>query len=365
MERLKNSGLNGKPVIIGGSSDRGVVAACSYEARRFGLHSAMPMRLARRLCPHGIYIQGDHEDYSKYSRLVTDIIAAKAPVFEKASIDEFYLDMSGMDRFFGCSAYTSELRQTIIKESGLPISYGLSANKMVSKVATNEAKPNGQLEIPFGGEKDFLAPLSVDKMPMIGSETAKLLRSMGVERIATLSSIPREYLINMFGKSGIELWRRANGIDDTPVVPYREQKSISTESTFDTDTIDVDFLSSQLARMTEETAFELRSQGKLTGCITIKLRYSDFQTYTRQKTIAYTANDGILLQTARRLFKELYDRRLLVRLLGVRFSHLIPGTHQINLFDDTEEHIRLHLAIDQLKNRFGKDILHRAGAVRN
>lgn len=359
VECLKNSSLKGKPIAVGGYSDRGVIVCCSYEARKFGVRSAMPAKLARRLCPELLMIRGDMDSYSKYSRIVTDIIADEVPLFEKSSIDEFYIDMSGMDRFFGTTVYTSNLRQKIIKESGLSISFGLSANKLVSKVATDEAKPNGQLVIEFGKEKSFLAPLRIEKLPMIGPKTAELLRRMGVETISILSQIPLELMTNTFGRNGIELWRRANGIDESPIIPYHDAKSVGTENTFETDTIDIKFLHRELARMTERIAFELRDSNKLTGCITVKIRYSDFQTMTRQAIIPYAASDLVLLTKARELFDKLYDRRLLVRLIGVRFSHLIPGNYQINLFDDTQEGIRLYQAIDSVKHRFGEQYLVR------
>jgi DNA polymerase-4 len=363
VECLKNPKLKGKPLLIGGQSDRAVVAACSYEARKFGIHSAMPMKLARRLCPQATVMSGDMESYSKYSKTVTEIVADKVPQFEKASIDEFYVDLTGMDKFFGCARYTSEIKKTIVKETGLPISYGLAANKLVSKVATDEAKPNGQLEIPFGNEKSFLAPLPVEKLPMVGPKTGELFRRMGVRTIQTLSEIPVEMLQNLMGKNGIELWRRANGIDETPVVPYHEQKSISTESTFESDTIDIRFMQAQLVQMTEKIAFELRQQNKLTGCVTLKIRYSNFDTVTRQCAIAYTALDNVLLNTVKQLFQKLYDRRLLVRLIGVRFTHLIPGNYQISLFDDTDDLIRLYQEMDRLNGRFGRYMIMRASGL--
>ncbi len=363
VECLRNPKLLGKPILIGGSSDRGVVASCSYEARKFGIHSAMPMRAALNLCRHAIIIKSDYEAYSKYSSLVTDVIRDAVPLFEKASIDEFYVDLTGMDKFYGCRKFSDELKKKVSKETGLPISYGLASNKLISKVATNEIKPNGQLEIPFGNEKIFLAPLSVMKIPGIGKETGYKFLKMGVETVKTLSEIPVELLQNLLGKNGVELWRRANGIDESPVVPYHEQKSISTEITFDKDTIDVNFLNGQLVRMTEKIAFELRSQNKLTGCVTVKLRYSDFQTYSKQVSIHYTNADHILLQTAKELFAKLYERRLLVRLIGIRFTNLIPGTYQINLFEDTQEMINLYQAIDSVKNRFGEKLLLKAAGI--
>jgi DNA polymerase IV len=363
VECLRNPALKGRPLLVGGHSDRAVVAACSYEARRFGVHSAMPMKLARRLCPQATIISGDMESYSRYSKQVTDIIADKVPQFEKASVDEFYIDMTGMDKFFGCSLFAKELKTTITRETGLPISYALSANKLVSKVATGEAKPNGQLEIPFGNEKIFLAPLPVEKLPMVGPRTTSLFRQMGVRTIKTLSEIPVEMMENLMGKNGIELWRGANGIDETPVVPYSEQKSISTENTFEADTIDIRFMEATLVQMTEKVAFELRQQNKLTGCVSIKLRYSNFDTVTRQVSIAYTALDDVLIKTVKELFQKLYDRRLLVRLLGVRFMQLVPGNHQIRLFDDQDEMIRLYQEVDKLKGRFGKYMIMRASGI--
>jgi DNA polymerase-4 len=359
VECLKNSSLKGKPIAVGGQSDRGVIASCSYEARKFGVRSAMPVKLARRLCPELKIIKGDGDSYSKFSRQVTDIIASETPLFEKSSIDEFYIDMSGMDKFFGCSQYTLELRKNIEKESGLNISYALASNKLISKVATQEAKPHGQLEIPFGYEKSFLAPLDIEKLPMVGAKTGTLLRRMGVETISILSQIPVEMMTNLLGRNGIELWRRANGIDETPIIPYQEQKSIGTEETFETDTIDTHFLYRELARMTERTAYELRATQKLTGCVTVKIRYSDFQTVTKQAVISYTAADHVLQQKVKELFGKLYDRRLLIRLIGVRFSHLVPGNYQINLFDDTQELIKLYQAIDSVKHQFGEQFLIR------
>jgi DNA polymerase-4 len=363
VEELRNSKLKGKPVLIGGSGDRGVVASCSYEARKFGIHSAMPMKAARRLCPHATIIRGDMEAYSNYSRIVTDIIKDTVPLFEKSSIDEFYVDMSGMDKYFGCLKFTHELKKKVAKESGLPISYALASNKLISKIATNEVKPNGQIEIPFGNEKSYLAPLSILKIPGIGKQTGFLLLKMGVETVKILSEIPVEMLQNLLGKNGTELSRRANGIDETPVVPYHEQKSISTENTFGQDTIDINFMHSEIVRMTEKIAFELRRQNKLTGCVTLKLRYSNFETFTKQISISYSNADHVLMETAQELFEKLYDRRMLIRMLGIRFSHLIPGNHQIHLFEDTQEVINLYQAIDSVKKRFGEKILMKAAGM--
>jgi DNA polymerase-4 len=360
VECLQNSALKGKPVIIGGGTDRGVVASCSYEARKFGVHSAMPTRLALRLCPEAIVVRGDYERYSQYSHIVTQIIHEDVPVYEKSSIDEFYIDLTGMDRFFGSYKIATELRQRITRETGLPISFGLSKNKTVSKVATGEAKPNGQKQISYGTEKNFLAPLSIKKIPMVGDKTYDLLRRMGVEKVKTLQQMPPELMETLLGKMGILIWEKANGIDMSPIVPYSERKSISKENTFDQDTIDVKMLEATLVSMTEELAFSLRSEGKLTSCITVKIRYSDFDTHTQQVHIPYSSADHILIPRVKDLFRKLYERRLLIRLIGVRFSALVPGSYQINLFEDTEEQIRLYQAMDHINGRFGKRTVGRA-----
>lgn len=360
VETLRDSRLKGRPLIVGGREGRGVVAACSYEARHYGVHSAMPMKLALQLCPDALVISGDMEAYSRYSRMVTEVIADGAPLFEKSSIDEFYLDLTGMDRFFGTLLWASELRQRITKETGLPISFGLSVNKMVSKVATNEAKPNGQLEIPRGTERDFLAPMPIGKIPLVGEKTHRLLRGMGIERVMTLREMPVELLEQVLGKTGRMLWQRAQGIDESPVVPYTEAKSMSSERTFQKDTMDTAWLKALLVTMVEKLTFKLREQGKVAGCITIKIRYSSFDTVSRQLRISYTAADHVLIRRACELFDKLYDRRLLIRLVGVRLSELVAGNHQIDLFEDTPEHIRLYQAMDRMRGKHGADKLQRA-----
>lgn len=363
VERLHNSQLNGKPIIIGGTSDRGVVASCSYETRLFGVRSGMPMKLARRLCPEALLIRGDMDSYSRLSDTVTQIIAERAPVYEKASIDEHYLDITGMDRFFGCMKWAHELRNTIIKETGLPISFGLSVNKTVSKIATGEAKPNGEREVEKYKVQPFLDPLSIRKIPMLGPKTYYLLRSMGIETIHTLAEIPAEMMQQVLGENGIMIWKKAHGIDNTPVKPYSEQKSLGTERTFEQDTTDVTFLERLIVGMTEKLAFQLRKQEKMTSCITLKIRYSNFDTYTQQKRIPYTQFDHTLLETAKELFRKLYQRRMLIRLIGVRFSHLINGTQQLDLFEDTSERVNLYLSMDQIRKRFGSMAIRRASGL--
>ncbi len=363
VERLTNPALVGKPVLVGGTSDRGVVASCSYEARTFGIHSAMPMKMARQLCPEAIVVRGDHGQYSKYSDMVSEIIGGNVPLYEKPSIDEFYIDLTGMDKFFGCYKLATELRKKITKETNLPISFALSTNKTVSKVGTGEAKPNGQKEIPFGAEKGFLAPLSIRKIPMVGDKTYQLLRGMGIARIHTLQEMPVELMQQVLGENGPVIWRKANGIDTSPVIPYSERKSISTERTFDKDTIDVKALKNLLIGMTEKLTFQLRSEDKLTACVAVKIRYSDFNTYTMQARIAYTALDHVLIEKVNTLFDKLYQKRMLIRLIGIRFSHLVQGGHQYSLFEETIEQINLYQAMDKIRKRYGKNAVNRAAGI--
>lgn len=363
VERKINPKLIGKPVLVGGTGDRGVVASCSYEARAFGVHSAMPMKTARLLCPEAIIVRGDHEAYSKHSNEITDIIKESVPVYEKTSIDEFYIDLTGMDRYFGCYKLASEIRQKIMRESGLPISFAMSANKTVSKIGTDQAKPNGQIQIPFGDEKSFLAPLSVKKIPMVGDKTYHLLRGMGIEKIKTVQEMPVELMQQVLGENGTVIWKKANGIDTSPVEQYNERKSISTECTFDKDTIDVANLKNMLVSMTEKLSYQLRNEEKLTSCVTIKIRYSDFNTYTTQARIAYTALDNTLIDKVKELFDKLYQKRMLIRLIGVRFSHLIQGTYQFDLFNDMTEQIQLYQAMDKMRKRYGTDAVIRAAGI--
>jgi len=354
-ERRNNSELNGIPLIIGGGN-RGVVASCSYEARKFGVRSAMAMKL----CPDAKIISGDHELYSNLSHLVTEIIQEKVPVMEKASIDEFYLDLSGMDKFFGCYQWTTEIAEAVRKEAGLPISFALSTNKTVSKIGTGEAKPLGKLEIKEELVKPFLNPLSIKKIPMVGNVTFQLLSRIGIRNIQTLSEMPVHVLQQMIGKNGTELWKKANGIDENPVVPYSERKSISTERTFTNDTMDIMALKGLIAGMAEQLAYQLRQEKWLTSTVTLKIRYANFDTETKQCKVAYTAVDHTLSRIALDLFEKLYTRRMRLRLVGLRFTNLVHGQHQMDLFEDTEELINLYQSMDYLKNRFGSNAVGRA-----
>jgi DNA polymerase-4 len=364
VEILNDPSLKGKPVLVGGY-ERGVVAACSYEARKYGIHSAMPMKKALQLCPHAVVTINSRGEYCKFSRWVTEIIASKVPLFEKASIDEFYIDLSGMDKFFGASRYAKELREQIMKETGLPISCGLSSARFISKMATNEAKPNGFLEIPHGKEKEFLWPLPIEKINGIGKQTEIQLKNLNFYTIEDIARSTPEYLEKQLGKWGESLWRKANGIGSAYIETAWEQKSISHENTFDKDYTDIQFLHSELVRLTEKTAYSLREEEKLTGCVTVKIRYSDFETVSRQETVDYTSLDDMLIAKAKDLFNKSYQKGRPVRLLGVRFSQLIPFTMQMSLFENNAEKLNLYKAVDDIKDRFGSKLVTKAASIRN
>jgi len=365
VEMLNDPSLKGKAVIVGGSADRGVVTTCSYEARKFGVRSAMPMKTAMKLCPHAILVRGTRGEYSRYSRWVTDIIAAKAPLFEKASIDEFFIDLTGMDKFFDPYQWTIDLRNEIMETTGLPISFGLASNKMVAKIATDEAKPNGYLFVQPGLEKEFLAPLPVNKFSGVGESLHTKLNQMGIYTIEQLSKTPIALLEKVLGKSGADLWKKSQGIHDGVVQPYHESKSISTENTFEENKMDVGFLLSELVRMTEKVAYELRQDGKLAGCIAVKIRYPNFDTTSKQTSISYTLRDDELIPVAIDLFHKLYIKGQPIRLLGVRLSELTSHVLQGSLFDEADKKDDLYKAIDAVKNKFGKGALQKARTVRS
>lgn len=353
VERLFDKSLIGKPVIVGGTSNRGVVSSCSYEARKMGVHSAMPIITAKKLCPNGIYVKGRMDEYAKFSGMVTDIIAERAPLFEKASIDEFYVDLTGMERFFGTYKWSTDLRNKIITETNLPISWGLSINKMLAKMATNEAKPNGQYMIEPGKEQEFLDSKPVGKIPMCGEKTVGFLKTKGIETIYDLRQFSLQALQTWMGKHGTYLWHRSHGMDTSEVHPYHDSKSMSSERTFESDTTDTEWLKKVLTLLSDKLAFELRGDKKLSGCVAVKIRYDDFSTHSKQMATPSTSNSKILLEKARHLFDELYEHGRKVRLIGIRFSDLEEGNYQINMFDDREKDILLYKAIDEMKNKHG------------
>ncbi len=364
VEALNDPSLKGKAVIVGGSRERGVVTTCSYECRKFGVHSAMPMKKALQLCPHAIVIRGTYSEYGRYSRWVTDIIAAKAPLFQKASIDEFYIDLTGMDRFFDPYKWTIDLREEIIEKTQLPISFGLATNKMIAKIATDEAKPNGYLFVQPGMEKQFLAPLPVNKFSGVGEHTYETLKGMGIYLIGDILKHPIELLEKKLGKWGVDLYSKAQGLHFSEVQPYHEAKSISTENTFEDNKTDMDFLMSELVRMTEKVAYELRQDEKLAGCIAVKIRYPNFETTSKQTTIPVTLRDDELIPVAMKLFHQLYRKGNAIRLLGVRLSDLTNNPTQGNLFDDGARKNQLYKAIDNVKNKFGKGAVKKARTVK-
>ncbi len=362
VELLKQPELRGKPVYVGGT-ERGVVTSASYEARKFGVRSGMPSWKAKQLCPQAIALGWSRGEYSRYSRWVTQIIAAKAPLFEKASIDEFYIDLTGMDKFFNALQWTVDLRQQIIDETTLPISFGLASNKMMAKIATDEAKPNGYLQVPFGKEKEFLAPMAVSKIPGVGEQTHEVLKAMGITIIQHIAERSIEELEERLGKWGVDLWKKSQGIHYGEVSPYHEAKSVSTENTFDENKTDIDFLMSELVRMVERICYELRQDGKVAGCVAVKIRYPNFETTSRQTTIPYTCADDEVIPVAKDLFKKLWKKGTPIRLLGVRLSELTNDAVQTNLFNDVERKTDLYKAIDNVKERFGKASVKRAGGA--
>ncbi|MFN8310554.1 MAG: DNA polymerase IV [Chitinophagales bacterium] len=353
VERIKDPSLIGKPVIVGAVGHRGVVSSCSYEARQMGVHSAMPSAQAHRLCPNGIYLRGDSAEYSRYSRMVTQVIENEAPTFEKASIDEFYIDLSGMEKYFGAWNFSVQLRQKIINATGLPISFGLSINKMLAKMATNAGKPNGQFQIQPGSEQDFLDPLPVGKIPFVGEKLEEKLIQMNVRTVRQLREIPLQSLMNVFGKTGLMLYQRARGEHHGEVENYHEEKSVSVERTFDEDATDEKFLLSALFVLTEKLSFDLRKLKRLTACVTVKIRYNDFTTTSRQCTISDTFSTTILINEATRLFHELYENGRPVRLIGVRFSRLVHTGSQLRIFEDQEGETKMYSAIDAVKQKYG------------
>ncbi|MES2389338.1 MAG: DNA polymerase IV [Bacteroidota bacterium] len=363
VERLMNPRLKDRPVMVGGSGDRGVVAACSYEARTFGVHSAMPMKQARILCPEAIIIRGDMDAYVRKSKEVTDVIHDKAPVYEKASIDEHYLDLTGMGRFRDMHAWASDLRLHIISETGLPVSGGLSLNKSLSKIAGREAKPSNLRIVEAAEVRAFLDALPVQRIPGIGQKMQEGLKEMGITRIKHLAEMPREYMLRAMGKAGLSAWEKANGIDDSPVVSVREAKSVSREQTFKADTIDTKMIREVLVDMAEQLGFELRQTGHLAGCLSIKIRYANFDTHTKDLSLPYTAADHVLIENAGHLFTKVYERRMMIRLIGLKVTKLVPGGHQVRLFEESEKLMHLYERLDCMRLKFGNGAVMRAAAM--
>jgi DNA polymerase-4 len=365
VERILDPSLNGKPVIVGGDPKlgRGVVAACSYEARAFGLHSAMPIRTAYRLCPKGIYINGHFEEYERYSQAVKNILEQYAPVIEQASIDEFYLDMTGTQKMYGSMlSFASKLQEEIWNKLSLPCSIGIGSNKTVAKIGSDCMKPKGITFIIPGMEKEFLAPMPVESIPGVGKVLKQQLNSRGIFSIGDVTKLPAEYFSIAFGKYGIDLWRKAHGEGVEYLTIHRERKSISKETTFIKDVTNDEEIKQELFHLTGKVCQSLRKRGWEASTIEIKLRYIDFQTLIRSKTIKPTDDDKVVFETAWALLKKARTRRIAVRLIGICLTNFSPASNQEFLFDDIEiKRRRMFKAITKIRDKYGYDKLKFGG----
>jgi len=370
VELLERPELRGKPVIVGGRPDqRGVVTAASYEARKFGVHSAMPLRTAARLCPHAVYLHGHHAKYSEWSDRVATILAKFSPIVEMVSIDEAYLDLSGTERLHGPPlAATDKLLRTITRTTGLPCSGGLATTRLVAKVASDQAKPRGLLWVAPGSEARFLAPLSVRKIPGIGEVTERALRALRIETVEQLAEQPLEKLEKVFGQWGTALYRKARGGDSYEFVIDAEPKSISHNHTFSEDTDDPVALSAMLSHLSQKACKRLREAGLATRTLTLTIRYSGFDTYTRSKTLSEpTQLDADIFAVFQNLFREHRDHRRKIRLLGVSLSGLTHGAEQLDLLS-AERRAKLEKltrATDHLRDRFGFGSVQFGGSLRS
>src|SRR6266436_5088152 len=356
VELLERPELRGKPVIVGGQpNQRGVVTAASYEARKFGVHSAMPLRTAGRLCPHAVYLDSHHAKYSEWSDRVATILAKFSPVVEMVSIDEAYLDLSGTERLHGPPlAATDKLLRTITRTTGLPCSGGLATTRLVAKVASDQAKPRGLLWVAPGSEARFLAPLSVRKIPGIGAVTERALRALRIETVEQLAAQPLDKLEKVFGQWGTALYRKARGGDSYEFVIDAEPKSISHNHTFGEDTDNVDVLSAMLSHLSQKACKRLREAGLATRTLTLTIRYAGFETHTRSKTLGEpTRLDSDIFAVFQELFRTHRDMKRKVRLLGVSLSGLTHGNEQLDLLD-AERRAKLEKltsAADRLRDR--------------
>jgi DNA polymerase-4 len=369
VELLERPELRGKPVIVGGQpNQRGVVTAASYEARKFGVHSAMPLRTAGRLCPHAVYLDGHHAKYSEWSDRVATILAKFSPIVEMVSIDEAYLDLSGTERLHGLPlAATDKLLRTITRTTGLPCSGGLATTRLVAKVASDQAKPRGLLWVAPGSEARFLAPLSVRKIPGIGGVTERALRALSIETVEQLAAQPLEKLEEVFGQWGTALYRKARGGDSYEFVIDAEPKSISHNHTFGEDTDDTVALTAMLSHLSQKACKRLREAGLATRTLTLTIRYAGFDTYTRAKTLTEPAQlDADVFAVFQNLFREHRDHSRKIRLLGVSLSALTHGAEQLDLLS-AERRAKLEKltrATDLLRDRFGFDSVQFGGSLR-
>jgi len=355
VERLLNPDLVGKPVICGHRSERSVVSTASYEVRRFGVHSGMPMLTAMRLCPQAIVVCSGHAVYGEYSRRVQQIVHDNAPLYQQMSCDEYFIDLGGMDRFFDVPKWAHDLRMKIFSETKLPLSYGLSINRTVAKIASGQAKPMGELYIPEAEVQAFLDPLPVKKIPGIGASMMPRLQRLGINTIGDLRRFPKSLFIREFGPRSESLWLKASGIDNTPVVPNSDPKSLSTETTFETDVAERQYLLDTILIMTDTLAYRLRAQRKKCTTVAIKIKYPDFRTEERQKAISPTDYTETMADTVSALFNVLYKGQP-VRLIGVRLNISEQAT-QNSLFTYNPRRDTLNHTIDDLKDRFGSNVI--------
>jgi DNA polymerase-4 len=364
VEELVKPSLAGKPVVVGGDPEgRGVVAAASYEARKYGIHSAMPLRTAKRLCPHAIFLHSDLQNYSAWSQRIYKVFEQFTPDVQAVSIDEAYLDLTGTERLYGPGIAAAERIKLEIKARvGLNASVGVATSKLVAKVASELAKPNGLCAVWPGCEASFLAPLKIGRLPGVGEATKERLAALGVRRIGQLAGIDQKVLERAFGSMGVWLHERANGIDPSPIETRGLPKSISRETTFDEDTVDVALMHRTLFRLVERVGRALRKEGLQAKTITLKLRYSDFSTITRSTTIREgTDLDAVIYGHVKALFDKAYTRRARVRLLGAGTSNFVSAAWQPPLVADEVDVTKLkglYKAIDKVRDRFGMDALH-------
>jgi DNA polymerase IV len=368
VELLERPELRGKPVVVGGQPDRrGVVAAASYEARRYGIHSAMPLRTAGKLCPHAVFLGGRHELYAEWSDRVAAILARFSPVVEMASIDEAYLDLSGTERLLGPPlAAAHSLIREIGEKTRLPCSAGLARTRLVAKVASEQAKPRGLLWIPAGAEAEFLASLGVRRIPGIGKVTEAALRRLRIATVGQLASTPQERLEELFGQWGTALYRKSRGEDSYEFFVDAEPKSISHSHTFGADTTDRDVLDSMLSRLCQKAGKRLRDSGLDARTVTLTIRYAGFETVTRAKTLSESGHlDPVFLESARQLFDRHWDRSRAVRLIGVELGALSHGASQLALLDSARRKKleKLARATDKLRDRFGFSKIQLGGSL--
>ena len=363
-ERLNDSQLNKRPLIVGGSSDRGIVVSCSYEALRYNVRVGMPISLALKLCSNAKVIKGDFDLYSKKSQEITEIIKEKAPLMEKSSIQEFYVDMTGMDYHIGSVKWTNELIDRIKKESGLTMSYGLSINKTVSRIATQEGRPFSTKVIALPHVRPFLAPLSIRRIPKIRVQTSNSLHRIGIRKIKTLSETPVRTLTSLVGKKEADdLWHKANGIDHSPVVQHDEKKSISVDKTFEIDTLDIIGLKACISSMGQKLCFQLRQANKLTSIVSLRIRYTNSDSESLRKRISYTSLDNVIIPILQQLFVKLYQRRMRLRSISITYAGLVAGNYQIDLFNDTTEYVALYQAMDRMKARYGEKYIQMGNSL--